>query len=246
MYKNKKVLIAVIAYNEASNIKNTIEDLQNNNFGFDIVVVDNASIDNTVDIVESLGIDVLKHCINTGGGMGTVVTYLNYAYKNNYDCVCQFDGDGQHIAEELPKIVDLVIDKNVDYAIGSRFIEGEGFQSTALRRIGIKLFSTILSNITQNKLTDTTSGFKAYSRKIMNTFSIKDRIELNDINQFLLISFYDGAKISEVPVVMKEREFGESEFNFINSIKFPLNGIINIFGTWMQKRKYMQGTNNDD
>lgn len=233
----EKILIAIIAYNEEKNIEKTIKDLRDNNFGYDIVVVDNASKDKTVEIAKSLGVDVISHCVNTGGGMGTVTTYLTYAYSRGYDCVCQFDGDGQHIAKEIKKITNPIINNEADYVIGTRFINKKGFQSTFLRRIGIRLFSIILSKIIKQKLTDSTSGFKAYGKNVMNTFAKKVRIQLNDINQMLLLAYFNGARIKEIPIVMKEREAGVSEFNIINSIMFPIKGVVNIIGTYLQKNK---------
>ena len=138
-----KILVAVIAFNEERNIEKTILDLKNNNFGFDVVLVDNGSRDNTVAIAHDMGVPAISHCINSGGSGGTLKTYMIYGYRNNYDIICQFDGDGQHIASELPKIVEPVQKNEADYVIGSRYINKEGFQSSALRRVGIKLFSNI-------------------------------------------------------------------------------------------------------
>ena len=96
-----KTLVSVIAYNEEPNIRATIEDLRTHNCGFDIVVIDNGSRDATAAICRDLGVPVVSHCINTGGSMGTVTSYFNYTYHHGYDCLCQFDGDGQHLAYRI-------------------------------------------------------------------------------------------------------------------------------------------------
>ncbi|MCF8296742.1 MAG: glycosyltransferase family 2 protein [Saprospiraceae bacterium] len=230
-----KILIAVIAYNEELNIKETLQDLiDNNKIGYDIVVVDNGSADSTKALAEEMGIPVVSHYINSGHSGGTVMTYFNYAYYYKYDILVQFDGDGQHIAEELPKIIEPV-SKGYDYVIGSRFIEKKGFQSSGLRRIGIKMFSFIASKLIGQKITDITSGARAYSVKVIKTFAKHYRHEIYDTTQLLLVAYYSGAKINEYPIIMRERLHGSSEVNFIFAIGFIIKGLINIFGIVLQK-----------
>lgn len=234
-----KILVAVIAYNESKNIKKVIEELLNykSDFNFDIVVIDNSSTDDTAKIAKQCGVDVLSHCINTGGSMGTVSSYFIFACKNDYDILCQFDGDGQHIASELEKIISPIATNEADFVIGSRFLEKEGFQSYFFRRIGIKLFSKINSMIIKRKITDSTSGFRAYGKNIINLFGNKYKREIYDVNQLLLLSYFAGARIKEVPVIMREREFGKSEYNFFNAVAFPMKGLINILGCLLQKKQ---------
>ena len=123
---SSRVLIAVIAYNEEKNLATTLGDLkQNGPAGADIVVIDNGSSDRTKNVAISAGVPVISHCVNSGGSMGTVMSYFLYAYRNKYDCLCQFDGDGQHVASELPKIIAPVLSGKADYMIGSRFLSKE-------------------------------------------------------------------------------------------------------------------------
>lgn len=236
-----RVLVAIIAYNEELNIRNTIQDLRDADLGYDIVLVDNGSSDRTVEIAKEMNIPTVSHFINSGSSAGTVMTYFNYAYRYNYDVMCQFDGDGQHIASELPKIVDPVLNDEADYVIGSRFITKEGFQSYAVRRAGIRLFSFINSRIIGQKVTDITSGARAYNRKVFEFFAKKYRHEVYDTNQLLLLSHFAGARIKEVPVVMKEREHGVSEFNIYNALAFPAICLINIVGTLLQRSSIRKG-----
>jgi glycosyltransferase involved in cell wall biosynthesis len=231
-----KTLIAVIAYNEAPNLAATLQDLADHNCGFDVVVVDNGSSDSTVQIARDMGVPVVAHCVNSGCSMGTVTSYLSYGWQRGYDVLCQFDGDGQHLAAELPKIIDPVLSARGDYVIGSRFLTGEGFQSTAVRRLGIRLFSRIDSWIMRQEVTDVTSGFRAYSRGVMEFFGHRFRYEIHDTNQLLLLSHFSGARVLEVPVIMRERTHGESEFDFITSFTFPFKGLVNIGGVLLQRR----------
>lgn len=238
LFKFMKILIAVIAYNEEANLRKTLKDLIDNDFGYDIVVIDNGSSDKTAEVAKEFGVYVVSHCINSGSSMGTVMTYFLYAKKFNYDILCQFDGDGQHIASELKKIIQPIIEEKADYVIGSRFIDKKGYQSLFLRRIGIGLFSKIVSFVVGYKITDVTSGFRAYNKKVFGFFASKYRHELYDTSQLLLISHYSGSKITEIPVEMKERVHGKSEFNIMRSIIYPIHGLITIIGCILQKKQY--------
>lgn len=232
-----KILVAIIAYNEEKNILNVIKDLSEYSDKFDILIFDNSSFDNSKLIYKKAKKEFVSHSINSGGAFGTVSTYFLYAYKYDYDIVCQFDGDGQHIAKELEKIITPILEGTADYVIGSRFLEKKGFQSYFFRRMGINLFAKLDSFFTGQEITDVTSGFKAYSRKVINLFGNYYKHEIYDSNQMILLSHFAGAKIYELPVKMRERKNGKSEYNFVNSITFPFKGIVNILGTLLQKRQ---------
>jgi glycosyltransferase involved in cell wall biosynthesis len=228
-----KILIAVIAYNESQNLELVLSDLKNNNFGYDIIVIDNGSFDNSYLICKIMDIDVISHCINSDIN-GAWKTYLLYAYLNNYDIVCQFDGDGQHLAKELPKIIGPALKNEADLIIGSRFINRKGFQSYFFRRLGINIFSIILSVIIKKRIKDVTSGFIAFNKKVIEFFSKYYKYE---IDQTMLLSHFAGARIKEVPVEMRERQHGKSLFGFFNSFFYPFRSIINIFGILLIKGK---------
>lgn len=234
-----KILIAVIAYNEAESIGNVIDDLNNHNIGYDIIVIDNGSFDNTREICLNKKIRVLSHCVNSDIN-GAWKTYLKYAWKKDYDIVCQFDGDGQHLAKELPKIIDPIINKEANQVIGSRFLGNSTFQSSLLRRIGIRLFSFILSGIFKYKIKDVTSGFIAFDRRVISFFSNYYKSEINDSNQTHLLSYFSGAKIQEVSVEMNLRKHGSSLFNWLNSIVYPFNGLFNIMGCLLLKKEIIK------
>ncbi|MBM4159409.1 MAG: glycosyltransferase family 2 protein, partial [Ignavibacteria bacterium] len=127
-----KTLIAVVAYNEEKNIRAVLEDLSQQNYGYDIIVIDNSSYDDTLSLCREFGVKAVTHCINSEIS-GTWKTYFLYSYLNDYDIVCQFDGDGQHIASELPKILNPIYENRANQVVGSRFIERKGFQSFFFR-----------------------------------------------------------------------------------------------------------------
>lgn len=237
--RRPRVLIAVIAYNEERNLPAVLEELRAG-CPHDLVVIDNASTDDTAEVCRRFGVPCVSHCVNTGGSMGTVKTYFQYAHHHDYDVLCQFDGDGQHIAAHLPQIVDPVAKGEADYVIGSRFLDRKGFQSSAVRRIGIRTFSQLTSWLIGQSITDVTSGFRAYGRPVIELYARRYRHELYDTSQLLLLSHYAGARIKEVPVEMRARLEGESEYNWLRASIFPFISIFNIVGCMIQRRSLEQ------
>lgn len=231
--KKLKILIAVIAFNEEKNIVTAIGDLRKNFPQGDIVVFDNSSRDSTVAVCKQMGVSVVSNCINTGSGWGTVKSYMLYGFQHGYDIVCQFDGDAQHMASYLPQLIEPIQNDEADMVIGSRFIEKEGFQSLFLRRIGIRLFSYLDSKIVKHPITDSTSGFRSYNKKVIQFFAKNYKHELFDTNQLIILSSFAGARIVEVPVQMKPRIHGESEFNFSKTLSFVFGGLVNIVGCFL-------------
>ena len=232
----KKILVCIIAYNESDNLFNVIKDLNDNNFGYDILLIDNSSYDKTLEIAKENNLDYISHIINCGIN-GTWKSYFMYAYYNEYDIVCQFDGDGQHLASELPKIIKPILDGDANHVIGSRFLEKNGFQSYAIRRIGISIFSYLLSKIMGFKILDVTSGFLAFDRNVIKFFTEYYRQEISDTNSLHLLSHFSGARIFEVPVEMRVRNSGKSFYNILNSFLYPIYGVVNIAGCLLLKRQ---------
>lgn len=235
-----RVLVAVISYNEEANIGRALCDLiefRENEapFPFDIVVIDNGSRDSTLAVAKQHDIPVVSHCVHSGGSGGTVATYFRYANHHNYDVLVQFDGDAQHLASQLPNIVEPVLKDGYDYVIGSRYLKKEGFQSTATRRLGIKMFNTLTTFLTGVRVTDMTSGARAYSQKVISLFAREYQHEIYDPMQLFILSHYHGAKVLEVPVVMREREYGESEFSLFNAVSFMLRGVANLVACFLQR-----------
>lgn len=233
-----KILLIVSNYNEEGAILSTLSDIRDNaSMDCDVLVVDNCSSDNSIELVRSFGSDYVRHPVNTGGSAGVIKTAFAYAFYHDYDVYCHMDGDNQHMAGELAKIVDPLRKDVADVVTGSRFITGEGFQSSRSRRLGIFLFSGLLSLVTGRKYTDITSGFRAYNRKGIDFFATRFKQEIETITQLELAFHYAGLRTVDVPVLMRPRTSGKSEINVTNAFKFPVFNMISLIGTMIQRRK---------
>jgi len=231
-----KILTVISNYNEEHAIVETIEDVRTNSpLKSDLLVIDNCSNDRSLEIIKKLEVDYLVHPVNTGGSSGVIKTALAYAHYHYYDIYCHLDGDNQHNAAELGSLIKPLVENSADIVVGSRFIEKQGFQSLFMRRITIYSFSKMLSFITGNRLTDFTSGFRAYNRQAIKFFATQFLHEIETPAQLELMIHYSGLRKTEVPVTMKPRITGKSEVTFKNAVKFPVYNLINIIGTLINR-----------
>lgn len=215
-----KKLAIIPAFNESASIVNTVSDIINNAPGFDYIVINDRSRDNTLQVCIDNNINVINLPLNLGIG-GAVQTGYWYALENDYDIAVQFDGDGQHDAKYLNDMADFLVKNECDMVIGSRFIEKEGFQSSSVRRFGIKYFSFLIKLLTGKKITDPTSGYRMGNRKIIEQFASaypKDYPEPETI-----VAILDkGKKVAEMPVVMRAREEGVSSISLKKSFYYMI------------------------
>ena len=215
-----KKLVIIPAYNESSNILNTVRDIQKNAPDFDYIVINDCSKDDTLEILKSNGLNYINLPVNLGIG-GAVQTGYKYALENNYDVAVQVDGDGQHDPAYLTELLKKKENSNADMVIGSRFIENQGFQSTFLRRIGIVYFTKLIKLLTGITITDPTSGFRMAGREVIELFVNqypKDYPEPESIVTLLK----NGKRVVEVPVQMKARQGGESSIKMSNSVYYMI------------------------
>lgn len=213
-----KKLVIIPAYNEEGGIVKTVTDVVENAKDFDYVVINDCSKDNTLKICREHNFNVVNLPVNMGIGGGVQTGYM-YAYRNGYDIAVQFDGDGQHNASYLTEMSEKLVKEQLDMVIGSRYIEKEGFQSSGMRRLGIRYFTGLIKLLTGKKITDPTSGMRMINRKIMKQFSEeypKDYPEPESIVTILK----EGAKVEEIPVKMNAREEGVSSISPSKSIYY--------------------------
>lgn len=214
-----KVLIIIPAYNEAKNLPGLFEEIRNKCPDYDVVVVNDCSNDNTAEVCRKYGADVIDLPVNLGIG-GAVQAGYKYAFYNNYDVAVQVDGDGQHNPEYINLLIREIIG-GINLCIGSRFIERVGFQSTIVRRLGIFFFSKLIRLVTGQAVTDPTSGFRACDRKVIEYFAREYPRDYPEPETIVLAS-RKNFKITEVPVVMKEREQGRSSITSLKSVYYMI------------------------
>lgn len=215
-----KVLIIIPAYNEEKNIEKVVDNIVHNFPEYDYVVVNDGSKDGTRDVCKARGYEFLNLSINLGIG-GAVQTGYKYAKDKGYDVAVQIDGDGQHDISYLAKMLPLLESGEADIVIGSRFIDKEGFQSSAARRTGIKLLSTLIFVCTGCRIKDVTSGFRAVNKKFIDIYSQYYPIDYPE-PEAIVAAVMNRGKIKEYPVIMRERESGQSSINFVKSIYYMI------------------------
>ncbi len=215
-----KILIIIPAYNEEKNIIKVIDDINNFYPDADKLVINDSSTDNTKLILKQNKISYLDLPVNLGIGGSVQAGYL-YAYENGYDIAVQMDGDGQHCANELPKLITPILNGTANVVIGSRFINNEGFQSSYMRRLGITILSTLINICIGIKIKDVTSGFRAVDKKFIEIFSKEYAQDYPEPEAIVVIAKLKGS-IMEVPVIMRERTEGKSSIQFVNSIYYMI------------------------
>jgi glycosyltransferase involved in cell wall biosynthesis len=164
-----KVLIIIPAFNEEATVITVIEELNRECPGYSLLVVNDASSDNTSALARSTGLaKVIDLPVNLGIG-GAVQSGLRYANRHNFDCAVQFDADGQHQASDVTSLVEMVLSGECDVAIGSRFIgDSKMYGTDILRRFGIKIFEIISILLIRKRIRDHTSGFRAFNKEAIN------------------------------------------------------------------------------
>lgn len=233
-----KTLIIIPAYNEELNIKNTVDRIKtisnNLNSSIDYIVINDGSTDRTLDVCKENKFNVISLIHNLGIG-GAVQTGYKYALQNDYDIAIQFDGDGQHDENYIQNLI-LEIENGNDFVIGSRFIEKlSTFTSSSARKLGIKIISYLIKLCTGEKIYDTTSGFRAGNRKVIELFALNYPVEYPEPESTVYLLRKD-LKVKEIPVEMHERKFGISSIKPLKSIYYMFNVSISILITSLYKK----------
>ncbi|HIV90276.1 MAG TPA: glycosyltransferase family 2 protein [Candidatus Eisenbergiella stercoravium] len=218
--EEQKILLIIPAYNEADNIGRVVENLIQNFPQYDYVVVNDGSSDGTGELCMEKGYQVLNLPINLGIG-GAVQTGYRYALKYGYDIAVQLDGDGQHDAAYVKKLIEPLLRGEADVVVGSRFLRREGFQSSRSRRAGINILSDLIWLCTGKRIRDVTSGFRAVNRRFISIYAEDYPSDYPEPEAIITAVMHRG-RVAEVPVVMKEREGGTSSITFRKSVYYMI------------------------
>jgi glycosyltransferase involved in cell wall biosynthesis len=213
-------LIAVLAFNEEATIADVVRSLRSQAAEFDLVVVDDGSQDRTAAILRSLNIPAIHHLCNLGYGRA-VQTAITYAARHHYDALITFDGDGQHRADDLPGLWETFLAGDYDLLIGSRFVASTSYASrSSTRRIGMSVFSAIVRLVSGRGISDTTSGFRIFGRRVFGVVTSQPFADFHAETIVLLLRA--GYKVGEGPIVARERYAGVSMYTRSSALKYPL------------------------
>ncbi|MBI4682364.1 MAG: DUF2304 family protein [Nitrospirae bacterium] len=225
---DKKIMVIIPAYNEADNLKELLkripDKIKEKNVG--VLIVDDGSVDNTKDIVIQAGHSVVQNKINRGQGAASRLGY-DVLLRNNIQIGVTMDADNQHLPEEIEKVVEPILNNEYDLVIGSRIL-GESFQSSMMRDTGINLFTRAINLITGLRLTDCSSGFRAFNVNKMSSLNLKeDQFQTAEV---IIEAAKKGLRIGEVPITIVKRKHGTSKKG--RDIKYGLFFAKTILKSW--------------
>ena len=221
-----RLLFIVPAYNEAASLRLVVQDIFAYYPTADVVVVNDGSTDTTVQVAEQLPVHLVNLPHNLGIG-GAVQTGLMFAEREGYDVAVQFDGDGQHRAEQVSNLLDALAEPGVDAAIGSRFVGATGYRAPFLRRLGIAVFRVVLSSVVDQRITDATSGFRAYTRAAIAFLAHNYPHDYPEPESVVTLC-RQGFVVREVAVQMRERQGGHSSITPQRSIYYMVKVLLAI------------------
>lgn len=235
---NKKILIIIPAYNEAANIHDVITSLSNEDNSWDLLVINDCSADETSAIVRAMKQPaVIDLPCNLGIG-GAVQTGFIYAKRQGYDIAIKFDGDGQHKAKEIQMLIAPVLNGKADVTIGSRFCRPhDGYSSTFARRIGIKIFEIVNLLLIWQRITDNTSGFRAYNQKAIEFLADHyPAFDYPEPEEVILLG-KNNFQIQEVFTEMQERQGGKSSIYGYKSVYYMIKVLLAVFMVSIRRLK---------
>ena len=241
---NTKILIIVPAYNEADAVGKVIKKIQRCLPQAGILVVNDGSSDSTSAISEQAGAMVLDLPYNMGIGAAMQAGY-KFAHKMGYDVAVQCDGDGQHHPSQIKILVEALISSDADVVLGSRYLGSRKFKSSVPRRLGMLVFSNVLSLIVGQKFTDTTSGFRAVNKEVIESFSVYYPDDYPEPEALVLLH-KEGFTVKEMPVSMSSRKNGSSSITAWRSAYYAFKVLLAIFVDLFKEMPYKKTTGKGD
>ena len=194
-----KVSIGIPAYNEEKNIAAIIIKLRK--IVDTVIVCNDGSNDSTAEIAENLGAIVINHEKNLGYG-SAIKSIFNKSKEIGSDILVTFDADGQHRIEDIKKVIEPIQNGDVDLVIGSRFLDNTKGKIPEYRKIGINIITKITNSTLKKKITDSQSGFRAYSKNLISKLNISD-IGMGISTEILIKASSLNFKIAEVPIIIR-------------------------------------------
>lgn len=217
-FQQTRVLVIIPAYNEEGSIGDVIRNIHRVSPHIDVVVINDGSRDRTVEVSRAAGATVVDLPFNLGIGGAMQTGYL-YAYQNGYDIAIQTDADGQHDPSYIPELVQPILDGEVNFTVGSRYVEKTAYRSSAARRMGMILFSNLIKLVTKRTVKDPTSGFRAADRHVIRMFADYYPVDYPEVEVLVHIARH-GLSFKEVSVEMSARQAGTSSITPLKSVYY--------------------------
>jgi glycosyltransferase involved in cell wall biosynthesis len=214
--------IAIVpARNEEGAIGGVVAEIRSFDPLLDVVVVDDGSTDRTAALAAAEGAAVVRLPYNLGIG-GAVQTGFKYALEHGYDVAVRLDGDGQHDPQQIPQLLAPLERGDADVVVGSRFAGGNAdYRPPFARRAGIRWFAKLVSLLTRQKLTDTTSGFQAVNARAIRLFAADYPHDYPEVEAVVMVVRHK-LRILEVPASMRGRETGASSITALRSLYYAI------------------------
>ena len=237
-----KTLVFLTAYNEEKTIGDVLDRLIAVTGDIDhpteILVVDDGSEDSTAAIAATREVTLIEHPRNLGPGAATQTGY-KYAVRKGFDVTVRMDADGQHLPEEVPKLLDPIADDEADIVIGSRYKSETGYETSTVRDSGIRFYSWLVSFVTGHRVYDITSGFRAVRIEMGEHHAENLPRGIIAIDRGLREGLSEH-RIKEVPVKMEQREHGRSYLKARRLVAYPLYPAYSFVGTLLQWNRNRQ------
>ena len=222
-----RLLILIPAYNEQDAVGGVVNEVHDVMPGVPVLVVDDCSVDETVPTARNAGARVLPLPHHLGLG-GAVQAGYKLAYELGFDYVIRVDGDGQHDPRDIPKILEALEREGCEMVIGSRFVDGSGEHSGALRAAGILFFRAVLRPILGRPVRDPTSGFVGVNRRALSVFSASFPLEYPEIEALVVLQ-RKRFRFVEVPCRMRPRRTGRTTITPLKSIYYMVHVLLGVF-----------------
>ena len=218
-----RLLMIIPAYNEEDNIVRVVNTIKEKYPEYDYVVVNDGSTDHTSSRCHRNGFEIIDLPVNLGLA-GAFQAGLKYAYLKNYDCVLQFDADGQHRPEYIRQMLAKMED-GYDIVIGSRYVNIK--KPNSLRMLGARMITVAIKMTTGKRISDPTSGMRMFNKNMIKEFAVN--INYGPEPDTISYLLKQGASIAEVQVEMDERIAGTSYLNITRSAMYMFRMLVSIF-----------------
>ena len=211
------VLVVIPAFNESQTIGRVVDQVSSQ--GFEVLVVNDGSVDATADIARQYGAHVVSLQLNAGVG-GALRCGFRYAVENGFTAVIQCDADGQHLPSHLIDLVEATNRTDAHMMIGSRFRSQENTHDPSLmRRFAMLVLSKVAQRAANFEITDSTSGFRLIQEPLLGELAVHlPSYYLGDTFETVVVAGRAGYHIEEIGVAMAPREFGNSSSGDVHSI----------------------------